>query len=319
MHVRKVAEEIINRVHPSKDGTRKTLDEPAPRLDRINWLASFPKSGNTWVRFFLDAYVANRSLDLNEDVQHWSRSDQWGYDYQVVSPAPIHTLPEVATIGLRYAALLNAMCCYPGQTLLMKTHHGNYQIDGTALIPKSLTRGAIYIVRDPRDVAVSWSHHFTQDLDASIARMLSPVCNIKYPTGLIYRIGPWWKHVESWLTDRPAKLTVVRYEDLLANPKESFTRVLRGVGLEPDEERVEFAMREASMASLREKESDSGFKEKRGGDVFFRQGKSGKWREELNKEQVHKIERECGEVMAALGYDLETIDAGKFSEEPVAK
>jgi hypothetical protein len=307
-------------------------------IRKIWWIASYPKSGNTWVRLFLDAYVTGR-VDLNSVYGHFAFGDLQLSAYQSVCPWPVSQANKYIWPCLRIPALLQMIASRNGMDLALKTHHANVAVDGMPLIPPRLTKGAIYLVRDPRDVAISWSHHADVSMDKAVEFLgseLGTICNDDI--GLGHLLKSWSTHVESWVAENEqVKTTVIRYEDLQADPSDQFRLILDRFGCKKiDEERFAWALQETEFASLRAKEEERGFREKRGGEYFFRQGMrhgwramdgnghhefdaeevgcpeliddfrpiDAGWRQTLTSSQVRQIEKEHGDVMAAFGYEL---------------
>lgn len=264
----------------------------------ITWLASYPKSGNTWVRMFLDCYISGRPVDINDVDNRTCRGDLDLLTYQAASVLPLPGIDREHHALLRGAALLNSIA--GREHSILKTHFEN----NAAWIPPQLTRGAVYLVRDPRDVACSWASHCDISIDEAIDHLTTRMCYLQ-DSGLAFHAGTWASNVESW-----CEWPTVRYEDMRRLPQSSFATIVEACGLEYDEDRFYFALRESRFANLQRQEQANGFIEKRGGDAFFRQGKVGAWREVLTPEQVERIEAECGEVMQKCGYELSTVGAG---------
>ena len=171
-------------------------------------------------------------------------------------------------------------------------------------------RAALYIVRDPRDVAVSYSHFFEVDLErAACALGNEQLVLAASPLQFRQKLLGWSGHVRSWLDQRTVPVHVVRYEDLLADTAGELCRALDFVGAcNVGAEEIARAVRHSAFSELRRQEIDRGFQEnRRRQQMFFREGRAGVWRERLPQALVRKIEQDHAEVMARLGYDLETM------------
>lgn len=132
------------------------------------WLASFPKSGNTWLRCLLEAYRRNGVLDIN-DIR-FSHSDGGGTLMQGVSPMPLQHLDFNSQMLLRPAAIFNQLCRLT-KPIYVKTHSANIQPDGLPpCIPEQWTERAVYVMRDPRSVVLSMSRFFKFSLQMEIGR-----------------------------------------------------------------------------------------------------------------------------------------------------
>ncbi len=193
-----------------------------------------------------------------------------------------------------------------GFPLCVKTHNSNHIPNGVTLIPEQLTKSVVHIVRDPRDVCVSFSKHIDCSIDETIKfmsdsmRVLTPA---KEQLKMLDFISSWKEHTRSFIEGDTLNVKTFRYEDLLSNPVDTFSSILEHIGIEPNRERVEYAVQEVEISKLREKEKAQGFvesspKNKQG---FFGQGGS-RWRKELKPYQVKAIEKMAGAYMERFGY-----------------
>ena len=170
-----------------------------------------------------------------------------------------------------------------------------------------MTAGAVYLVRNPLDVAVSYAHHQQWSIDRTVARMnraepapgrrpkrLNPVIDES--------IRSWSCNVSSWL-DSGLPVHVVRYEDLLARPAEAFGSVVRFAGLEWDPPRLARAVDHARFERLKAQEEQSGFREKQpSAPSFFRSGTAGGWRTALRPRHVRALVDANAPLMERFGY-----------------
>ena len=172
------------------------------------------------------------------------------------------------------------------------------------LVTPEVTAGAIYLVRDPRDVAVSYAHHLGLPLDAVIALMADPAAAAGGDERHVYQyLGTWSAHVQSWTPRPDPRRLVLRYEDLLADPARGFGDVIRLLGQEPPADLLARAVRFSGFDTLRAQEAAHGFGEApRTLPAFFRAGRAGQWREAMTRAQADRIARDHGAVMARFGY-----------------
>lgn len=271
---------------------------------RFNWLASYPKSGNTWLRCLIHAYREGR-LDIN-NLQ--GTDDVARIPHQTVAAKQLDYLTPYEAVAIRPAALLQIMAMHATFCMvrpIVKTHWANVLAFNIPVIPRPVTRSVIHLVRDPRDVAVSFAHHSAEHVDTTIEKMGHPETTLTYE-GLVQNLTSWSNHVRSWQAYGEIEgvgYTQVRYEDLLADPEGELASVMAMLE-HPDSvnhDRVKQAVELASFESLQRQEAEKGFLEVRNGR-FFRQGKAGGWRDVLTHEQARCIEADHGEVMAELGY-----------------
>ncbi len=265
------------------------------------WIASYPKSGNTWLRCLLEAYRRNGKLDIND--MRITSSDGGATIVQGVSPVPLAGLGFRGDMMLRPAALLNLFARLSAP-IWIKTHFANIQPDGLPhCIPPDFTKRAVYIVRDPRAVFLSFSRFFGMSLKASAEAM----ANDEFRIGGTERhslqlISSWSNHVASWFGEKAFPKHVVKYEDLLEDAAKELTEVLTFLEEDVDEAVVKRAVTAASISRLKKTEEKDGFHEnliaERGG--FFNGDTS--WKEELGPKWIARIEEDHGEIMKLLGY-----------------
>lgn len=271
----------------------------------ITWLASYPKSGNTYVRFLLNAYLYG-SLDINKLHLHFRQDDQTAYIWQRVSHKPLGELDVNESVYLRPAMLMHLIETSSAPRLI-KTHSIYGEVNGIRLIPDPLTKAAIYLVRDPRDIVASWANHIGESIDDVIDQLGKPYVLIKNK-GLYHVVGSWSEHVANWWS-APFQVHRERYEDIHADPVEALGRILDALQVDMDRDRAERAVEMCRFETLQAKEQENGFNEAPpNGNKFFRSGKVGGWRDELTEDQVRRVEVACGDVMKELGYPLEYDD-----------
>ncbi len=274
-------------------------------MGRIVWLASYPRSGNTWLRAFLhnllrnpdSPYDINRLTDftlIDADARWYRRFDP--------RPASQYTKEEVAALRPKvHEAMTRA---FP-DTVFVKTHNALMEDRGTPLISMQHTAGAIYVVRNPLDVAVSYAAHFGVTLDEAIEAMNRPRNeSVGGQEHFVYEVfGSWSENVGSWTATPSPALHVVRYEDMLTAPGPTFGGIAAFLGLAVSPERLARAIRHSSFDVLRQQESRRGFRERSlRADRFFRRGRAGQWREALSVRQVELLCQAHRQQMARFGY-----------------
>jgi hypothetical protein len=274
-------------------------------MGKILWLASYPRSGNTWLRALLHNYLRNSAdpHDINrlQDLTVVDSAARW---YRQLDPRPCASLTKEDVARLR-PRVHEAITRLGPDTVLVKTHNALVIDRGTPMISVEHTAGAIYVLRDPFDVAVSYSAHFGVSLEESVAAMNRPHNQSKSnEEHFVYEFhGSWSENVESW-TGRDSKAVhIVRYEDLQAEPEEFFGGVIRFLGLPSNEQRVHRAVRNSAFSELQAQEHRAGFHERsRKSDNFFRAGRSGEGRERLTPALVDSLVGHHEEQMRRFGY-----------------
>jgi aryl sulfotransferase len=275
---------------------------------RTVWLASYPKSGNTWLRAVCTAWLNEGPVDLNALVGTPIAASRDHFDVALGIPSSSMTPEEIDLVRPRVDELIAAEAAEPH---LRKIHDAYLEGPaGEPIVSVPATRAAVYVIRDPRDVAVSYAHGRGMSLERAQRHLNNPEAALsaddeRLHAQLRQRLGTWSQHVRSWVDDTPFPVEVVRYEDFVAAPVETFGRALRSLGLaDVDERRVDEAVARAAFERLRQAERDYGFHERvPGGADFFRRGEAGSWRDELPAKLAAQIRQEHGEVMARFGYD----------------
>lgn len=274
----------------------------------ITWLASYPKSGNTWLRCLLEAYRRNGLLDIND--LRVSSSDGAAAVIQTVSPLPLDPLAAEGELLLRPAALLNLMAAHKAPFLL-KTHFANLTRENCPPnIPPQFTRRAVYVVRDPRGVLPSLSRHFGYDMDKATTLMASNDFTLggREERGTRFTrqwASSWSNHVASWTSEDKFPVHVMRYEDMIDDTAKELRDVLEFLEWEVDEDRITRAVEASSIERLKKAEEKHGFVELNRGEStgpFFGGGDGANWHTQIGKKWAERIEDDHREVMTLLGY-----------------
>jgi glycosyltransferase involved in cell wall biosynthesis len=267
------------------EGVKHVFKLHRPGQDRLAvWpddilLASYPKSGNNWIRFL----IAN--VIFPDKEVGWDNIEKLIFDSGAVQ-----------------RDLVRAR-----RPRIIRTH---FPFD-----PRF--RRVICIVRDPRDIALSQYHYWRKvrriEDDYPIERFMDTFL----AGDLKRKNGSWGENVGSWLAarHRDPEFLLLRYEDLLADTARELTRVAKFVGFSSDPELLARAVERSSAHKMREKEKKEGqqsnlMKDSRQDLPFVRAAKSGGWRKDLPETQVARIESAWGDIMVYLGYELVTRAGG---------
>lgn len=274
-------------------------------MGNILWLASYPRSGNTWLRALLHNYLRNAAepYDINKlrDLTTIDSDARW---YRIFDPRPCESLTKEEVAALR-PKVHQAITRSRPDTIFVKTHNALVIDRGTAMISAEYTAGAVYVLRNPLDVAVSYSAHFGVSLDEAVAAMNGPHNQSKSnEANFVYEfLGSWSENVESWTDRKTNGIHVIRYEDLREKPEETFGGVLRFLGLPVTAERLQRAIRNSSFPVLQAQEKQSGFRERSlKSDSFFRAGRSGEGVERLSPAQIESLQQAHETQMRKFGY-----------------
>ena len=273
-------------------------------MKSIVWLASYPKSGNTWLRMFLANYLMNATQPLPLATAHqFALGDAMAKLYSHIAKRPVDTKDDAAILALR-PAVLRAIVANKADINLVKTHNQNRVLKGLDLIPASYTRLALYIVRNPLDLVLSYANHYGVAIGVA-AQAIGARSNRVYPSArsAAHYIGSWSDHVSGWTKTRDFPVCTLRYEDMISDPRKTFATALKRIGVPVEDNRLDSAIEFSSFDQLRSQEDASGFVEKsRHSERFFRSGQAGLWREQLAPDIVRLICERHGKVMRRFGY-----------------
>lgn len=266
--------------------------------EQDRFLASFPRSGSTWLRFMLFETLSGEDAGFRKIE---------------------HRLPEIH----RHRGGLPIL---EGGGRLIKTHE-NYRND---------YKRAVLLVRDPRDVFFSVYAGFkTFGLDTILSKGDQDSFLEKFLTTNVIHSGTWQYHTKSWLESPLAKngnLLVIRYEDLRKTPEPLIEELLQFVGIKPAPGAIRRAVENNTLSQMRkkeEKEKESGQKSillgnrKHTDDTgrFVRKGSVAGWRDKMTPAQLRLFDQYAGDVMATLGYEsgASALAAGGGTNKAVAE
>jgi len=269
----------------------------------VIWLVSYPKSGNTWVRSFLTNYFSGSSefnfdqLDKIERFPTPELMDQLKINF--------HNLSEIVSNWIRMQEFINLK----NDTTYLKTHNAMCTVNNHPFTNKENTAGFIYLVRDPRDVILSYSKHLNIDLNETFEIMNDSMSKEAFDRvggeTVEVILGSWSDHYKSWKNFNSAKGLIIKYEDLVLNPNVYLRKIIFYLnqlnGLIIDEEKITKSIENTNFLKMQKLEKKTGFKESTRGP-FFRKGKVGDWKNELNDELKIKIEKAFFKEMKELNY-----------------
>jgi hypothetical protein len=238
---------------------------PAPRSG-IVWLASYPKSGNTWTRAFLHNLVhvtsgQKRAQKINELDQFSVGSTGKPFFEEVVGLELTDKHRE--EIAAARARVQQNMANAAEGLIFVKTHQAIVVDRGHPTINFAVTAGAIYIVRNPLDVAISYAHHQGKSIEFAIDFMNMKNAETSVTEKQVNETyGSWSQHVSSWTRKPHPAIYVMRYEDMLNQPQKTFGALARHLLFKPSESELADAIDRSSFERLREQEEKAGFKER---------------------------------------------------------
>jgi hypothetical protein len=274
----------------------------------VIWLASYPKSGNTWFRAFLTALLnpGSPGIDINNMHPATIASSRQLFD-EMTGVASADLSPD--EIERLRPGVYRQNALESEEVLYHKVHDAYVLLtNGEPLFPADVTKTVLYFIRNPLDVAVSFAHHLNAGIDKTIAIMNNPGYAFCHKTDRLFnqlqqKLLTWSGHVKSWVDESGLPLLVIRYEDMKDKPAETFSRAATFLGINHCTSEIETALDRASFARLKQQEEEKGFSEKSAASPsFFRKGIAGDWKNVLSSEQVQRVVNEHYEVMERFGY-----------------
>ena len=278
----------------------------------IIWLASYPKSGNTWVRSMIAALIHSNdgvfNFELLKNIQQFPEKK---FFKDIIND--FSNFDEIKQNWIEAQERINLN----NQINLFKTHQGKYTVGEHNFTNNDNTLGVIYVVRDPRNLIKSISNHFTLDLEKSYNFLTSPeiIGNGKSwserQDGMYNLLGRWNDHYRSW-TRVKDNLLLVKYENLILDPKNELVKIIKFlkqfINFETNENKNNKILETTSFENLKSMENKGLFKENvlnkqtKSKVNFFHLGPENNWQNLLDEKMTKDIEKKFKNEMKELDY-----------------
>ncbi len=292
------------------------MNEPALTV----WFASYPKSGNTWLRALFAGATGDGTVRLNSLAASTDGTNQRAIFREFgISPSVLDD-----RLGESLMKELGASIALRSPETIFRKSHNSFSGDlprGASHSLRTPCKG-IYIVRDPRAVAVSVAYHMgcsqvqavklmasgpAESTREAVAResLESPPDDRFAGRGcqVPFGWGTWSYNVTSWIDQSDIPVSVIKYEDLLADTNTVMTELVEFLGLDVPPDLLIQAVQESSFVNLAVQEMFGGFVEVSSPDrQFFRRGMADSWKEELESGLEERIREDHSSVMTRLGY-----------------
>jgi len=295
--------------------------------NKIMWIVSYPKSGSTWLRSFLSTYyftkTDNFTFDLLEKIPHFLRLDSFGRYLSKFKDQP-EKIAEYWIPVQRENAFTHGV--FNLNIEFFATHNKNGTLNDNLFIDAKKTAGYINIIRDPRDVVISYANYMKKSIEYSIDWLITDDLMIG-SNGKEFRLN-WYKNYISWKEQGESDGylgIVVKYEDLLEDPFKYFSNVVKfifnmGYG-DYDEDKIKRCIKSTSFENMKRLDIEMGcplsnsemvdiknnviFRQETNEETtFFSHGTSGHWKDILTKKQRERIENKFKKEMLYFGYDV---------------
>ena len=284
----------------------------------ILWIASYPKSGNTWLRTLLSAYYYSNDVVYNQNLlknigQFPEKRHFVGFDYN------LREVADTARFWLKSQEKINE----DKKLKFFKTHNIFGTVNDCKFTNKENSIGCIYIVRDPRNVITSLKNHYEMDDETALKWMTTEnkfiydVRNIKQDGYSDFQfISSWGTNYKSWKIQKQIPVKIIRYEDLLKETYTVFKEILEFINKilntkeKINKDKLKNSVRTTLFDVLKNDEKKNGFTEavpSKNNDEkipFFNLGPENNWKNILNDNQKSKLSEIFKSNLKELGYEV---------------
>ena len=269
------------------------------------FLASYPKSGNTWLRSIIgNFYNFDKEFSLNDlksipllsIKKHFNEFQNKVY----INNNELH-FDWVSQNIIKCQKILNNKLNHLN---IFKTHsvrHKNFTNE-------TVNAGFIYIVRDPRDIIVSLKNFSGREIEKTIDEFLFSKSLMITTNGAQELLSTWELNVQSWLNYTSVPRLIIKYEDLKLNPKEiisnikEFLNKIHSFNINLNDQDIDKIVENTNFNNLKKLEDKNGFDEATIHSNFFRSGTSNQWKDVLTNTQINLIEKNLKSMMRYFNY-----------------
>ena len=277
----------------------------------IIWIASYPKSGNTYLRSFISSYYFSKKgkFDFNLLLNILQ------FPSLKFTKKNIFSEDEASQnwIFNQNQFFLN------NKVHFIKTHNSLDEFKGNKFTSNQQTLGAIYIVRDPRNILSSLTHHYSLNYEQAYRKIMDENASLLEKSlnndhSNFTFLGSWSNHYKSWKNTKEFKTLFIKYEDLEDNKYETFKKVVNFINrikskeLKIDEKKLLNSIRSTNFTNLKNKEQNEGFEESvisSNGEKkpFFNLGFNNRWQKILPKNILNQLNKNLQKDLNDLGYN----------------
>tara|TARA_Y100000741_G_C18199001_1_gene536823 strand:+ start:162 stop:1007 length:846 start_codon:yes stop_codon:yes gene_type:complete len=278
----------------------------------IIWIASYPKSGNTYLRSFISSYYFSKKGKFNFELL----MNVLQFPSVKFTKKNLNSETEASNNWI-----YNQNQFFSGENVhFIKTHNSLNQHKGNSFTTKNLSLGCIYIVRDPRNIITSMTHHYSLTYEQAYKKIIDENASLleKSREGDYSNftfLGSWSSHFKSWKNSKDFKTLFVKYEDLENNKYDTFKKIVQFINdLKKDksslnEKKFLNSINSTNFSNLRNKEEIEGFDEgvnSKSGERkrFFNLGFNNRWQKILPKNILTKLNNNLQNDLNDLGYKI---------------
>ena len=267
----------------------------------IFWIASYPKSGNTWIRALISTYYYTQDGIFSEEIikkigQFPEKIHFNGFDYN----------QEIVTDTIRFWIKAQDRINEDRKIKFKKTHNCLSSINGYKFTNKKNTIACIYVVRDPRNLITSLKNHYELDYDEALKFMTNEKKFIfdhhkQNDYSDFQFISSWENNFLSWKNQNDFPIKIIKYEDLLKNTYSIFENLIKFINKilntneEVNEKKLKNSVNSTSFEKLKDYEKNFGFSEAINSKnyqrtiPFFNLGPDNNWRKILDEDLKKKL------------------------------
>ena len=279
----------------------------------IFWIASYPKSGNTYLRSFISSY-------------YFSKKGKFDFNLLLnilQFPSTKFTKRNLySDLEASQNWIFNQNQFFGGEKInFVKTHNSLNQFKGNKFTTNDQTLGAIYIVRDPRNVITSLTHHYSLSYENAYDKLIDDNSNLLEKTtendhSNFTFLGSWANHYKSWKNYKDFEILFIKYEDLKNEKYDTFKKIILFINNilkknnKIDEKKLLNSINSTNFNNLKNKEENEGFEEsvysKETGEKkrFFNLGFNNRWEKILPKDILNKLNHNLQNELNELGYNI---------------
>ncbi len=277
----------------------------------IIWIASYPKSGNTYIRSFIASYFFSKKGKFDFDLL----LNILQFPSVKFSKKNIYSEKEASDNWIYNQNQFFAK----DKINFIKTHNSLEKFNGNQFTSSEQTIGAVYIVRDPRNLITSLMHHYSLDYDEAYSKLTDENTSLlEKPKDNDHSnftfLGSWSNHYRSWKGSKDFKTLFIKYEDLEDNKYDTFKKIISFINdLKRDqsfvnEKKFINSINSTNFSNLKNKEENEGFEESvysKSGEKkrFFNLGFNNRWQKTLPQNILNKLNKTFKNELNDLGYE----------------